>query len=126
MPIDPFIIAKERDVKINFYDFSKIDGICTETPLGRYIGLSGSMNEIKTREVLAHELWHIQDGTSDSFHFSLSEKRADKIGREILLPVEELIEEIQDRGECDINYLSLIFWVSYTTLEKRIKEIYKL
>lgn len=89
----------------------------------KYIGVSKFLCDRKKREVIAHEIAHLQDDTVGNFHI-LAEKRADKIGRNILLPESVVLAVIDDHGECNICTLSQIFGVSYDMMEKRIRELF--
>lgn len=124
----PYQYALANDIRIKKYDFEEFSGICGRFGGKSLIGIKSWYDEITEREVLSHELWHFIDGTEDSVHFSkFDEQRADRCGREFLIPYDELISAMEDEEwVCDANTLACKFWVSTDTMMKRIREVFNL
>lgn len=122
----PYQYAYANDIQIKKYDFEEFSGICGRFGGKALIGIRAGYDLITEREVLSHELGHFISGTEDNIHFSKwSEQKADRCGREFLIPYDELISEIEsDDWTADATVLACKFWVSVDTMIQRIKDVF--
>lgn len=122
-PTDIYKTAHDKWVRVNHYNFSEVDGICTSLGDNKYIWIRSGMDEIEDREILAHELAHLDDWTENIVHI-IAEKRAEKGKRELLIPYENLCSAIDEHGEHGIWFLAALFGVKYETMERRMQEVF--
>lgn len=124
----PYQYAYENDIQIKKYDFEEFSGICWKFWWKSLIGIKSGYDIVTEREVLSHELWHFISWTEENVHFSkYNEQKADRCGREFLIPYNELIEAIEDEEwTCDATTLACRFWVSVETMMQRIHEAFNL
>lgn len=115
---------RENRIRVHSIYFEKLEGVTMQRGDKVHICVSDQLDDIRRIEVLAHEIGHIEDGTVDSFITALGERRAERIGRSILIPYEQMREIIEDLGECDLSILSRMFGVSYETMERRFYDLF--
>ncbi len=121
--MDSYFVNLER-IAIDFnagiaeVDFESIDGACMNGDKGYLICVDKKLDPYKRQWVLGHELWHIQDGTVDSFFSMISERRANKYALDTLIPDEKLKEAMEYYWE-NCEFMNQLFWVSVETMQKK-------
>ena len=124
----PYTYAREHDIQIKKYDFEEFSGICGRFGDNALIGIKDWYDIVTEREILWHELGHFLSGTENNIHFSkYDEQKADRFGRDFLIPRDELERAIEDiDGNADASILAMRFGVSIETMMERIRDLFRL
>jgi Zn-dependent peptidase ImmA (M78 family) len=115
--------ARDDGVIVYEYPFESINGCIYKKGDGYRIGIKEDEDLVQKRMILAHELAHFKDETVGIYKAPISEKRAYKIARELLIPEVTLKKLVKD-GYDDFSTLSSMFGVSVKMIELRCRDVF--
>ena len=110
-------IARDHGIRVEQYPLQRSDGVAIRAGGESFIVVRPGMDERRHRHTFAHELAHLFDGSLGDRYCHISERRAEAIALEILIPFHLLREAIED-GHTEYSTLASIFGVSEEMVER--------
>ena len=135
-PIDPFKILKNKNVRITFSDFDKLEGLLLYDETSSVVSINKDRRVTRQRFTAAHELGHLIMHVKDNDNFycpiygykTIIEREADEFASNLLMPTEELTNQVnyyQDKnGRVGLDECLLIAEFFGTSLESCVWAIY--